>query len=44
MFALAFAITGNIIGAYTQLATPREMVYPIQDEQIATRLEISTTD
>ena len=30
------------IGNYAQLATPREMVYPVDDESVVARLEIST--
>ncbi len=29
-------------GNFTRLATPREMVYPVDDESVAARLEIST--
>jgi hypothetical protein len=30
------------IGNYAQLATPREIVYPVDDESVVARLEIST--
>jgi hypothetical protein len=32
------------IGNYAQLATPREMVYPVEDESVVAHLEISTID